>query len=169
MEVDYLIDQLKANGQIFQSIFQGLTSEQYNWKPQEIKIWSLKEILCHLHDEERLDFKPRIQSVIEQRIPAPIDPESWVQEYADRSYEASLIALLDEREDSINFVKRITTEEWKMSFQIPDTDINRTSRFYLDNWLTHDLLHIRQATKVRYLYTSSKSINEVAYAGKWVL
>jgi len=169
MEINYIKDRLEKNVLIFQSSFSGIEEIQYNWKPADLEIWSLKEILCHLLDEERYDFRPRIQSVLDQVPPPPIDPESWVSNYKDRSYEKDFNDLISERRKSIEFIMGLDINQWESLYHHQASDIKRTCKFYLENWLAHDLLHIRQATKLHYLYISARAQNKLEYAGKWVL
>ena len=79
MKHDELIAALKNSGATLVSVFEGLTNAQLRWKPSPDK-WSLLEILCHVCDEERDDFRRRLALTLEdpeQEWP-PIDPEGWV-------------------------------------------------------------------------------------------
>jgi len=67
----------------------GLTKEMYLWKPAPEK-WCLLEIVCHLYDEEREDFRARTRHVLEtptDTLP-PIDPQGWVgsRKYIHQDY-----------------------------------------------------------------------------------
>ena len=169
MEVKDLISQLIKNKDLFHLSFSDIPESQFNWKPVESDIWSLKEILCHLYDEERLDFKPRISCIIEQNPPPPINPPEWVKSYASKDYNTTLASFIKEREHSIAFLNAFDSKHWNTTYQYPDNGPIRSCRFFLDNWLAHDLLHLRQITKLRYLYLDAHSDHPIEYAGNWVI
>ena len=69
------------------------------WKVSPEK-WCLLEIICHLYDEEREDFRARLQSVLNdpsQALPLS-DPEAWIasRQYLQQDFAAKLDAFLQE-------------------------------------------------------------------------
>jgi hypothetical protein len=81
---------LEANRAVFADLFSGLSRELYLWKPDP-GAWCLLEVLCHLYDEEREDFRARCRQVLEHpEAPLPkIDPVGWVQSraYLEQDFE----------------------------------------------------------------------------------
>ena len=74
-----IIQELSRNRNVFESLLSGIEEEEYLWRPMHEK-WCLLEIVCHLYDEEREDFRRRTRLVLEnptEPLP-PIDPVGWV-------------------------------------------------------------------------------------------
>ena len=72
-------EHLHVNSDVFKYLFQSVSDEQARWKPDEGR-WSILEVINHLYDEEREDFRKRLELVLknpEEQWP-PIDPEGWV-------------------------------------------------------------------------------------------
>jgi hypothetical protein len=162
-------NKLHSNKEVFRHLFGGVRSEQYLWKPQADK-WCLLEILCHLYDEEREDFRARVRSVLKdpQQPLAPIDPQGWVaaRNYMGQHYDEKLGQFLAEREASVAFLTSLATPDWNNTYQHPKLGAMPASLF-LHNWLAHDYLHIRQVTATKYLYLKANSADSLSYAGEW--
>ena len=77
----YIIKELSKNSEIFKTLLIDQSSEEYLWKLSDKK-WCLLEIICHLYDEEREDFRARTKSVLETpgETLAAIDPVGWAIE-----------------------------------------------------------------------------------------
>ncbi|MEM6429633.1 MAG: hypothetical protein AAF708_10365 [Deinococcota bacterium] len=41
-----------------------------------------------------------------------------------------------------------------------------SAQFFLENWLAHDYLHMRQVVKLKYDYLTADGVNLI-YAGTW--
>ena len=54
-----IITHLRVNGDVFKYLFKNLVDEQARWKPGADR-WSLLEVINHLYDEEREDFRKRL-------------------------------------------------------------------------------------------------------------
>ena len=95
-----LITDLERNGAVFRALLDGIADDEVRWRPAEGK-WDLLEIVCHLYDEEREDFRARVRHALEtpaDELP-PIDPEGWVtsRKYAEQDYQRSLERFIQER------------------------------------------------------------------------
>lgn len=164
-----IVKELEVNKLVFQQLLLDIAPEQYTWKPQAKK-WSLLEIICHLYDEEREDFRARTRYALEAypEVIPPIDPEGWVAQraYMEQSYESKLSDFLQERDQSIYWLKDLKTPNWNTEIIHPR--IGKVSaRFFLENWLVHDYIHIRQILKVKYAYLEHKTDSNLKYAGNW--
>ena len=169
MNVINIIKELEANKIVFQQLLSTISIEQYKWKPQADK-WSLLEITCHLYDEEREDFRARTRYALEaypETLP-PIDPEGWVKAraYMAQSYETKLNDFLQERAQSILWLKNLNAPNWNNETIHPRIG-NVSARFFLENWLVHDYIHIRQILKVKYAYLEHNTNTNLKYAGNW--
>lgn len=63
MDASLLIQQLETDADRFRVLVSGVSIEQARWKPDP-QTWSMLEIVCHLHDEEKLDFRVRIDAIL---------------------------------------------------------------------------------------------------------
>jgi len=171
MDYSILINQLERNKTLFYQLFKDASEEETHWKPSEDK-WCLLEIVCHLYDEEREDFRVRTRSTLETpNQPLPMfDPVAWVTErkYIEQDYQQMLAKFLAERTTSINWLRSLKNPNWQNAFQHPKLG-PLTAHHFLSNWLAHDYLHIRQATKLKYAYLKELTENDLSYAGNWVL
>lgn len=171
METSFLIDQLKENHKVFLSLFTACKNDPrlITWKPDPDR-WSLIEVVCHLVDEEVLDFRTRVRFALEKSEgqPPSIDPQNWVitKNYIGQDFQQKCDQLTLEREQSINWLKSLTDVDWN-GFYIHPKFGKFTAHFLLVNWLAHDLLHIKQITKLRYDYLAFISGEKLAYAGEW--
>ncbi len=165
-----IIQQLTANWQVFEAMLVGLDQKQVQWSPHPQR-WNLLEILCHLVDEEREDFRARVKHVLETPdAPMPsIDPEGWIQSrhYRDQSYEQKLGEFLEERAQSVAWLQSLQQPKWRSVHLHPRMG-EVSAEFFLANWLAHDFHHIRQINRVKYEYLHSQlSDSHLDYAGIW--
>ena|ERR1700761_3813497 len=163
----YIAQQLETNKNVFTGLFQDVSSQQYVWKPTPEK-WCLLEIGCHLYDEEREDFRARIQHTLqnpESSMP-PIDPQGWVisRKYMERNCQQVLSDFLSERDTSISFLRSLQYPNWDNVYHHPKLG-EMPAQLFLENWLAHDYLHIRQITATKYLYLKAHSKTHLDYAG----
>ena len=169
MKTDQIIDQLECNRLIFQALLTDRTPEEYNFRPDK-NSWSILEILCHLHDEEREDFRTRVKNTLTtpKKQPPSIDPPGWVtsRNYAQQVYIERLESFLTERRVSVKWLKGLEDPEWKNKYQHP-TAGTMTAYSLLANWLAHDYHHIRQINRRLYEYLKKKSGVSLVYAGDW--
>jgi hypothetical protein len=170
MDHKIIIEKLDKNYQVFQSLLENITENQAMWKPTPEK-WSLLEVVNHLYDEEREDFRQRIALVLEDSNKSwpPIDPDGWVstREYYKRKMKSSLSNFLQEREKSIRWLRSLNSPDWKVYYKHPQLG-DMSAEVILANWLAHDYLHIRQIDFLLWAYLSNiaPSIN-LNYAGSW--
>ena len=165
-----IVAQLKRNGAVFKELLQGLSKEEYLWKPEENK-WCLLEIICHLHDEEREDFRARARHILESPNDplTKIDPEEWVRSrnYLDKDYEETLVKFTVERAASIVWLESLseTDSSWNNIYIHPQIDL--TPKMIISNWVAHDFLHIRQVLKLKFQYLKQDTKEDLGYAGEW--
>ena len=163
-----IIFQLEANKKVFEGLLEGIQKDQQLWRPAENK-WCLLEIVCHLYDEERDDFRFRMKWCLEypEEIPPTFDPKAWISErnYMEQDYEQMLSKLLAERESSISWLKSLETIDPTAGFLHPKLG-RMTAHTFLINWLAHDYLHIRQILRYQFEFLKSKG-EDLDYAGNW--
>src|SRR5690349_12335538 len=95
-----VIDRLERNADVFRALLQGTPADESRWKPAPEK-WCMLEVICHLYDEEREDFRARVKHVLETPdAPMPkIDPPAWViqRKYMEQNFSKKLDEFLAER------------------------------------------------------------------------
>lgn len=169
MDHKAIIDSLARNKEFFIDILTGLDELLYRWKPSEDK-WSILEIICHLRDEEREDFRERTWRLLEAAegpLP-PVDPVAWVKKrkYAEQDYQTVLHEFLDERAASLKWLKLLHAPRWENVYDHPKLG-PMSAELFLANWLAHDYLHIRQIVKLKYDFLKERTGLNLTYAGDW--
>ncbi len=147
-----------------------VTGEQARWRPTA-DAWSILEVVNHLLDEEREDFRVRLDYILHRPgEPWPgIDPPGWVTEraYNERVLEDSIEQLLQEREDSLQWLRGLDEADLSTSTEAPWGGHLHAGDM-LAAWVTHDLLHLRQMVELRYaLVAESAARYSPEYAGDW--
>jgi hypothetical protein len=169
MDLSTILSEFSKNKEVFKYLLAGISKEEYLWKSSPEK-WCLLEILCHLYDEEREDFRARIQHVFtnpELSLPA-LAPADWVSErkYIQQNFSEMLEKFLKEREKSIHWLQSLSNPPWENTHQHPKLG-PVSAILFLNNWLAHDYLHIRQITKLKYDRLKTLSGEDLGYAGNW--
>jgi hypothetical protein len=171
MDLSPFVLRFTLNAERIRALASGASPEEARWKPSETA-WSLLEVMGHLLDEEREDFRRRLDYLLHRpgETWPPIDPEGWVtaRGYNLRDPQATLDAFLEERRGSITWLRSLpAAQEWDRVY--PD------SRFrgiragdLLASWLAHDYLHMRQMVRIHFLHGEALSRPYATfYAGSW--
>ena len=169
MNLDYFIDRFSKNRVVFEGLVRGLSLEQAQWKPSPDK-WSILEVVNHLYDEEREDFRQRVELVLSDPTQPwpPIDPRTWVtsRAYNDREVDLSLDNFFSEREKSLLWLRSLADPNWQNSNLGPNGTL--TAGDLLASWLAHDYLHIRQLSRLHWQYVGAiADPYQTAYGGPW--
>jgi hypothetical protein len=170
MDVSHLIEHMQFNSRRIAALVTGVSNAQARWKPDP-ETWSILEVLCHLWDEEREDFRVRLNLLLqrsEQPWP-PIHPGGWVTErgYNAVNPETALQGYLHEREESIAWLHSLSAPDWEASLPAPWGGVMKSGDM-LAAWAAHDLLHMRQLVELQRAYNVSLSTPyDNRYAGEW--
>ncbi len=169
MDHEFYLGQLAANGKVLRCLFNKIEPSCWNWRTHPDK-WSLLEVLCHLRDEERWDFKARIQQIFKEpgALLEPFNPLDWVTEYDYRQQdpEETLNSFIEERERSIKWLGEIRQADWSLTGRTRKGG-KMSAKELLSNWLAHDYLHIRQINRLKYQYLQIHCGEDLTYAGNW--
>jgi len=170
MDITYFIKRFAANARAVEGLASGLTDEQAHWKPTQER-WCILEVVCHMYDEERLDFRARLDSTLSdpERAWIPINPPGWISmhEYAKQDLQKSIANFLEERERSLDWLTTLEDPSLKNSYDHQEFG-QITAGDLLASWLAHDALHIRQITRLHYEYVAQHaSPYKLDYAGPW--
>ncbi|MEP7284220.1 MAG: DinB family protein [Chloroflexota bacterium] len=169
MDFETLYQDLAHGAEIIRALVMGITQAEAQVKPTP-ESWSILEVVCHLVDEERDDFRLRVDLTLNrpgEEWP-PIHPDAWVTErkYNERDLEQSLNDFLAERAKSLVFLKGLESANWNASHISPYGE--RKAGDLLGSWVAHDNLHMRQLVELRRVGVEKITVPyDIRYAGEW--
>ncbi|MEZ4651190.1 MAG: DinB family protein [Candidatus Eisenbacteria bacterium] len=162
---------LEASGASIAALARGLTTEERNFRPKA-SAWSAHDVVCHLLDEERDDFRLRLRLVLDDPGAEwpPIDPEGWPRsrDYAARDFDDTLSAWERERAASLAWLASLESGAVPLdnAHTMPWGPLRAGD--LLTSWVAHDLLHLRQLTARKFQYLANASAPYTTlYAGDW--
>lgn len=169
MQFETLYQELQNSTEMIRALLSGITQEEARIKPNP-QSWSILEVVCHLYDEEREDFREHLDWILhrQQEEWHQIDPQGWVIE---RKYNEQAFGEMQKK----FFAERTRSLEWLQGLSGTNWETSHTSQFgtmragdMLASWVAHDNLHIRQLVELR----RSKIENlikpySIEYAGDW--
>ncbi len=169
MEYDRLYVELSNNMRVLRAILAGVTQHEATRRP-EAESWSMLEVVAHLLDEEREDFRVRLDIILHQpdKPWPPIDPVGWVLEraYNDRDLATTLDELAAERNRSLLWLSELKDPDWRASYDAFFGPIQAGDMFAA--WVAHDGLHLRQLVELkRALVVDAAEPFTTRYAGDW--
>jgi hypothetical protein len=169
MDIDRFLSQMIGDAARIRALVDGVSEQQARWRPDPDS-WSMLEVINHLLDEEREDFRVRLDYILHRpgQPAPPIDPGGWItkREYNQRDPEASLAQFLSEREASIAWLRELSAPDWDATYDAPWGQIRAGDIFV--SWVAHDLLHMRQLVELHWAYTTAgMAPYGPDYAGEW--
>ena len=169
MNHKYIISKLSHNRDVLKAQLESKPREEHTFKPTPDK-WCMLEVLCHLVDEEKEDFRTRVEYVLRdpnEELPK-FDPTVWPmsRKYIDQDYELKLSEFMAERTRSIEWLESLDKPQWSNAFQHPKLG-PMSAEFFLANWLAHDYIHIRQLNRLAFEYLQHQSGLDLSYAGNF--
>ena len=169
MDVKALILELANGPAAVRALTLGISQEEATVKPDEAS-WSMLEVVCHLFDEEREDFRRRLDMILNHPGEdwPPINPRGWVQErgYNLRDLAEMLDAFDEERRISLMWLETLDEPDWEAG-EVFEWGTMKAGDM-LAAWAAHDKLHLRQLVELR--YGRVKCLADpygVLYAGEW--
>lgn len=160
---------LRENSEIIRIMVQDMADETARYKP-DANSWSVLEVINHLYDEEREDFREHLDQILHRPDEAwsQIDPQGWVKErgYNGRFLPISLANFLQERQRSLDWLEELQTPDWNAVHTTPWGQISAGDM--MAAWVAHDLLHMRQLVELKWATTLPDLLPyQVDYAGDW--
>ena len=170
MTVEEVIFQLTHIADAIHTLLHTISEEQAQWKPVP-DTWSIKEVIEHLYNEERLDFRKHLGEMLQ------VPPQPWGQfrgeEYIlAETCRQALKGFVDERAASILWLKGLAAPDWEIKTSTPFSPdgekISLRAGDVLVSWVAHDFLHLRQLNELLYAWNEKQaSPYSVDYAGGW--
>lgn len=170
LTLELALAQLTHSAQAIVALAQAASEEQARWKPAP-EAWSILEVINHLYDEEREDFRRRVDYCLHRPTEAwpPIDPQGWVtaRGYNQRNPAESLAAFQRERQASLDWLQSLQAPNWQSAYQHPRVG-RMTATDMLGAWVIHDHLHLRQLNELHWQYLATQTAEiSTNYAGGW--
>jgi hypothetical protein len=169
MLFEILYQELARGVDSVRTLMAGMTQAEARSKPSP-ESWSALEVICHLYDEEREDFRQRLDIMLHrphEQLP-PIDPEGWVaaRQYNQRDLAEMLDNFAAERAQSLAWLKGLSAPNWEAEYTTPFGSMKAGDM--LASWVAHDNLHLRQLVELRRnRLVSLAAPYDVGYAGEW--
>jgi hypothetical protein len=170
LTLDQALTRLSSSAEVIAALARNVPDAQARWKPTPEE-WSVLEVICHLYDEEREDFRTRTRLALESPESdwPPIDPVGWVtaRGYNQRELGASLEAFLQERRSSLEWLASLQNPDWASTHTHPRMG-SMTAGEVLGAWVAHDHLHIRQLNQLHW-QSLARDVAPLSldYAGGW--
>lgn len=170
MELEWAIGRLVAQEAAISWLVAGFEPEEARRRPAP-DAWSVVEVMAHLLDEEREDFRQRLDFTLHHPdLPWPsIDPDGWVtaRAYGERSLTDLVPAWRAERQRSLAWLRGLGSPDLNSVARHP-AGFELRAGDLLAAWVAHDVLHMRQLVELRYTVTQQRAAPfSVEYAGDW--
>lgn len=154
---------------MIRALLAGISEEEARIKPSKSS-WSILEVVCHLYDEEREDFREHLDFILYRQHEEwhPIAPMAWVKlrKYNERNFNRMKSNFFREREKSLVWLRELKSANWKTKYKSQWGSMSAEEMFA--NWVAHDNLHVRQLVELRRsrIEQIAKPYN-LQYAGEW--
>jgi hypothetical protein len=166
MKFNILYQELQNSTEMIRTLLAGVTPEAARLKPSA-ESWSILEVVCHLYDEEREDFREHLDFILHRQNEEwhEMDPERE-NEYNQQNFAEMQEKFLVEREKSFAWLSGLQNPDWEKTYTTAYRTISAGEMFAC--WVAHDNLHIRQLVELRRLRLENitKPYN-LEYAGDW--
>jgi len=170
VNIRFIFQQLEQNSRAVVELVRDMDSEQARWKPTP-NDWSVREVIGHLMDEEREDFRFRIQHLwAGSGKPWPENFQGdWPHEraYNLRDLDELVNEFQMERARSLGWLERLENPDWDQRYFHPPLE-GISAGDICAAWAAHDLLHLRQLVELKWAYGQKQSAPySIRYAGDW--
>jgi len=169
MEFDLLYHELVSSTEMIRALLTEITQEESQIKPNA-ESWSILEVVCHLYDEEREDFREHLDFILHRQNEEwyEIDPEGWVieREYNKQNFTEMQEKFFAERWKSLEWLRGLSKADWNVTYTSQYGSIKAGDMFAC--WVAHDNLHVRQLTELRRKQVERiTQPYDIQYAGDW--
>jgi hypothetical protein len=169
MEFETLYRELRNSTDIINTLLLGINQEEAQIRPAPAA-WSILEVVCHLYDVEREDFREHLDFILHRQDEEyhVIDPQSWVSErhYNEQDFQTMQDEFFAERGKSLQWLKGLVEADWDITYTSEYGSVTAGEMFSC--WIAHDNLHIRQLVELR--RARIERITKpypIEYAGDW--
>ena len=169
INLEIVIQQLAGNAVGFGALIETVTAEQEQWKPDS-ETWSMKEVMAHVYNEERMDFRLHLKEMLND------PPQAWGERREAylpvENCRQALESFLAERKASIDWLKEQSSANWdtesRATFGPSEEVVVLRAGDVLVSWVAHDYLHLRQMIELLFAWNEKQALPyAVPYAGGW--
>ena len=169
MEFATLYQELTHSTEMIRSLLADIGEEEARVKPSRGS-WSTLEVVCHLYDEEREDFREHLDFILHRQHEDwhLIDPQGWVKtrKYNEQDFKKMKAKFFQERKKSLGWLKGLKNADWNTVYRSEFGSMRAGDMFA--SWVAHDNLHIRQLVELRRKSIERKTKPyKIRYAGEW--
>lgn len=169
MEFKTLYQELVNSTEMIRALLVGIDQDEARIKPNA-ESWSILEVICHLYDEEREDFREHLDFILHRQNEEwhRIDPEGWVIErkYSEQNFTKMQEKFFAERKNSLEWLQGLSNANWETTYTSQFGSMKAGEMFTC--WVAHDNLHIRQLTELRRNRVEQiTKPYDIQYAGDW--
>lgn len=169
MEFQTLYQELSYSTEMIRALLAGINQEESEIKPNP-ESWSILEVVCHLYDEEREDFREHLDFILHRQNEEwhRIDPDGWVteREYNKQNLNEMQVKFFAERWKSLEWLRGLEETEWETTYTSQFGSMKAGEMFAC--WVAHDNLHVRQLTELRRNRIEwITQPYDIEYAGDW--
>jgi hypothetical protein len=169
MEFQTLYRELENSTEMIRALLLGIPPEEATIRPRP-EAWSILEVVCHLYDLEREDFREHLDFILHRQNVEyhVIDPQRWVKErrYNEQNFAEMHTKFFAERQKSLGWLKTISSSDWDTTYTSQYGTVSAGEMFAC--LIAHDNLHIRQLVELR--RARIENITKpypLEYAGDW--
>ena len=169
MAFETLYQELQNSTEMIRALLSGIMQEEAQVKPNP-ESWSILEVVCHLYDEEREDFREHVDFILHRQNEEwhQIDPQAWVTErkYNEQNFVEMQEKFFAERGQSLEWFMEMSNADWNTLYTSQYGSTTAGEMFAC--WIAHDNLHLRQLVELRRVKIENitKPYN-LEYAGDW--
>jgi len=170
MNFTEIYQELVNSTEVIRALTANIPQEDTQSKPTP-ETWSILEVICHLYDEEREDFREHLDFILQRKDAEKweaLDPEIWVvsRKYNEQSFEEMRTSFFEERRKSLDWLIDRSNADWDITCETRFGPISAGDM--LTSWAAHDNLHIRQLVELkRHQIENLTRPYEIIYAGNW--
>lgn len=169
MNFTELYQELVNSTEIIRALTANISQEEAQIKPTP-EAWSILEVICHLHDEEREDFREHLDFILHRQNEEwhRIDPQDWAvsRKYNEQNFVDMQIKFFEERRKSLDWLIDQSDVDWDTTYTSEYGSVPAGEMFAA--WVTHDNLHIRQLVELkRFRIERITQPYAIGYAGDW--
>jgi len=169
MKFQTLYQELANSAEMLRTLLTGISQEEAQVKPSRGS-WSILEVVCHLYDEEREDFREHLDFILHRQHEEwhPIAPVAWVKlrKYNEQDFKTIQRKFFNERKKSLAWLKSLKKADWNTTYTSKFGSMKAGAMFA--SWAAHDNLHIRQLVELRRLFIERiTKPYDIQYAGDW--
>ena len=149
--IDKALEILENTPNVINSLLNNL-SDEWLFCNEGPETWNPFDIVGHLIHGEKTDWIPRLNIILsasESKTFKPFDRFAQFEDSKEKSINELLGTFLDLRQQNLNYLKSLNISESQFNLKAKHPELGEVSlKELLACWVTHDLGHIAQMSRV---------------------